>query len=105
MDQQQQAQQIAHLVTAMMPIFFLVGLLIVAFIIFLFWRVFSRAGMPGALGLIVLVPVIGWVICLCVLAFAEWKVVPAIEAGYPPTYPPPSYPPSSFPPAAPPTQL
>ena len=99
MDQQQQAQQIAHLVTAMMPIFFLVGLLIVAFIIFLFWRVFSRAGMPGALGLIVLVPVIGWVICLCVLAFAEWKVVP-VASFAPPVYPPQ---PPVYPPTVPPT--
>ena len=39
----------------------------------LFWRICSKTGFPGALGLLVLVPVAN-LILLCVLAFAEWPI-------------------------------
>ncbi len=38
------------------------------------WRVFSKAGFPGALGLLVLIPGLGFFIVLIVLAFAEWPI-------------------------------
>jgi hypothetical protein len=97
MDQQQQAQQVAHMMLAIMPMIFLFGLSIFAFLVFLFWRIFAKAGMPGALSLIVLVPGIGWFICLCLLAFAAWKVAPIAPPAYlayPPQYPPPPPPPA-----------
>lgn len=106
MDPQQQ-QQFAGLLASMGVAFFCFMLVIVAFAVFLFWRVFTKAGMAGPLGLLVLVPGIGWVIAMCILAFTEWKVTP-IAPGYtsgPPSYPPPAYPPSNYPPTGPPTQL
>jgi len=36
------------------------------------WRVCGRAGFPSALSLLILVPGIGVLIVLCVLAFATW---------------------------------
>lgn len=38
------------------------------------WRVFTRTGFPPAIALVVLVPGVGILIALGVLAFAEWPV-------------------------------
>jgi len=99
---QQQAQQMA---AGFLGIFLLIGLAVAAFLVFLLWRIFTKAGMAGALSLLLLVP-FGPIIVLCILAFGEWKVIPAPQAAYlPPSYPPPPPPPPAYPPAAPPTQL
>jgi len=49
-------------------------LLTVILQIFLWWRVFSKAGYSGAMGLIILVP-FGILIMLCILAFSNWPVL------------------------------
>jgi hypothetical protein len=38
------------------------------------WVVFSKTGMPGALSLIALIPGVGLLVVLCILAFAEWPI-------------------------------
>jgi hypothetical protein len=84
-----------------------------AFFIYLYWRIFTKAGMSGALSFLVLVPGIGPLIVILILAFGEWRVVPApnLYPGlqpYPPpptNYPPPSPPPTNLTPPTPPTQL
>jgi len=73
----------------------LVALVFVAFFIFLFWRIFTKAGLAGPLSLLVVVP-FGPLIVLCILAFSQWKVIPAPVAA--PYYPPPPPPPPAFPP-------
>jgi len=99
MDQQQQAEQMTHLVLAMMPMFLLFGIAIMAFFIFLFWRILSKAGLAGPLALLTLLPVVGPLVVLCILAFSDWRVMPIPPAAYyPPTYPPaPTYPPTTPP--------
>jgi uncharacterized membrane protein YhaH (DUF805 family) len=80
------------------------GLALIAFFVFLFWRIFTKAGMSGALSLLILIYPIGFIIVLCILAFGDWKVAPITTASpyFPPTYPPPPPPPPAFqpPPAA-----
>ncbi len=44
----------------------------VAFPIFCFWRIFTRAGFNGAMALIWLVPLVGPIVVLCILAFGNW---------------------------------
>jgi len=96
MDPQQQSQQVAHIILAMMPMFLLFGLAVMAFLIFLFWKVLTKAGLSGPLSLLVLLWPIGPLIVLCILAFSDWKVAPIP----PPVYYPPSYPPPpTYPPA------
>jgi uncharacterized membrane protein YhaH (DUF805 family) len=96
MDPQQQ-QQFAGAIAGMMGVFALVGFAIIAFGIFLFWRIFTKAGLSGPLSLLILIPAVGWIIVVCILAFSEWRVTPIAAAPYyPPIYPPP-------PPPAPPT--
>lgn len=117
MDPQQQ-QQFGALMASMGVAFVIIWLIMWAFFIFLFWRIFSRTGMSGALGLIALIPGLGWIICLCILAFGSWRVTP-LPPGYvagTPAYPPQPYPPAqstayppvsptNYPPSGPPPQL
>ena len=108
MDPNQQ-QQLAGMMAGMGAAILIVWLVMLAFFVFLFWRIFVKAGMSGALGLIALVPGFGWIICLCILAFSNWRAA-AVPPGYavsPTAYPPQSYPapPSNYPPSGPPSQL
>jgi len=45
---------------------------ILAFFVVLFYRIFHRAGYNGWLGLLALIPGFGSLICLCILAFDVW---------------------------------
>jgi hypothetical protein len=69
------------------------------FSIWLYWRVFQRAGFNGALALLNLVPV-GSLICMIILAFGRWPIEDQLAAmqGHqvaPPPGPPPAPPGSS----------
>lgn len=83
-------------------------LLIIAFMIWLFYRIFTKAGMSGALAFLLLIPGVGPLIAICILAFGTWKVVPAPQTAYGnPNLPPPGYPPQqnlppNYPPQGPP---
>jgi hypothetical protein len=97
-DQQQQVSNMMGGIGAGIILFaVLFGIAIIAFLIFLFWRIFTKAGMSGALSLLILLYPIGFLIVLCILAFGQWKVVPVVTAApyYPPVPPPP--PPPAFP--------
>ena len=86
----EQAKQAFAAAAGMMGVILCFGLAFVAFFVFLLWRIFTKAGMPGPLALIGIIPAIGPLTVLCILAFGEWKVVPAPQyAAYPPSYPPP----------------
>jgi uncharacterized membrane protein YhaH (DUF805 family) len=94
----QQSQHVGAAIAGMMGFFLLFGLAVLAFFIFLYWRIFTKAGLSGPLSLLVLVPGVGPIIVVCILAFADWKVVPIAQypiglQPYPPPPPPPSYPP------------
>jgi hypothetical protein len=52
---------------------FLLGVVIIPF-----WKIFSKAGYPGAMGLIMLVPFLN-LIMLFYLGFAEWPVLRELE--------------------------
>ncbi len=62
--------------------FFLVmGLFVlawVAFAIFCWWRVFARAGYPGALAFLLLVP-LGSMILPIILAFGRWPILEELQ--------------------------
>ena len=88
-----QQQQIMTAMAGMMGIIFFIWFLVMAFIIFCFWRIFTKAGMSGAMSLLMLIPGIGPIIVVCLLAFGDWKVAPIPQyTAVPPVYPPPSFP-------------
>ena len=89
---QAQIMRIAYALMAIMPILFIVCM---AIVIVPFWFICKKAGFSPWLSLLNIVP-FGAMILWYVLAFAEWKVVPAPQAGWvpPAPYPPqPPYPP------------
>jgi uncharacterized membrane protein YhaH (DUF805 family) len=97
-DQQQQVSNMMGGIGAgIVLVAVLFGLAIFAFFVFLFWRILTKAGMAGPLALLLLIPGLGQIILLCILAFGDWKVMPVLVAApyYPPAPPPP--PPPSFP--------
>ncbi|MGA2633784.1 MAG: hypothetical protein ABSF16_06075 [Terracidiphilus sp.] len=72
---------------AIIPLIILVALIIV---MVPFWFILKKAGFSPWLALVCLIPSLGVLVLLYVLAFSEWKVVPAPQAAYPPQ---PIYPP------------
>ena len=47
-------------------------LAMIVFPIFCFWKIFAKAGYNGAMALLCLIPGIGMIIVLCILAFGTW---------------------------------
>ncbi|NTW28988.1 MAG: DUF805 domain-containing protein [Coriobacteriia bacterium] len=93
--------------------FAIIGLIMFALYVWVFWRILSKAGFSGWLSLLNFVP-FGMLALMLVLAFAKWPSQSAPQAAYypatpayvPPTSPtPPAYQPSpvasSTPPAPP----
>jgi hypothetical protein len=87
------ADQIQKMMVAMMAILPLIILVCVAIIIIPFWFICKKAGFSPWLSLLNIVPM-GNLILIYVLAFAQWKVMPIPQMGYPPPlYPQPPLPP------------
>jgi hypothetical protein len=83
---------VKHLVVtilAIIPFLIAVGL---AILIVPFWFICKKAGFSPWLSLINIVP-LGNLVLIYLLAFAEWKVVPAPQAVWPPQMPYPPQPP------------
>jgi len=55
-------------------------IVLLALFVVLFYRIFHRAGYNGWLGLLALIPGIGALICLCILAFDVWPAKKRDEA-------------------------
>ena len=105
--QQQALNQISSMGAGILAFTLLFSLILTLFFVWLFWRIFTKAGMSGALSLLTLIPGVGFIIVLCMLACSRWNVVP-VPAGYAAAdapYPASTYPPPSYPPAGPPSQL
>ena len=88
----------ASIFGGMMLFIIIIVTALTVFFVWLFWRVFARTGMNGALGLLCLVPSIGPLICLLILAFSRWPIEDTLLA-YSTGAAPPA---EASPPAAPP---
>ncbi len=53
---------------------FIIAFLVMAFMVYLFWRICEKAGFPGALGLLMLVPIANLILVIY-LAFADWPAL------------------------------
>lgn len=56
-----------------------VMLVSLAITIVIYWKIFSKAGWSGAMGLLMLVPLVN-IVMLFVLAFATWPIQRELEA-------------------------
>jgi hypothetical protein len=71
---------------------------ILAFTVWIYWRIFVKAGYNGALALLNLVPGVGPLVVMVILAFGRWPIedeLAALRAGAPMPGP---MPPSAMPP-------
>lgn len=60
-------------VAGMMSVMWIVALALLVFSIILNWRIVSKAGYSGALSLLLLIPLVGFIMYIW-FAFAEWPV-------------------------------
>jgi uncharacterized membrane protein YhaH (DUF805 family) len=51
----------------------LIMVAIIVFSVIIYWKIFSKAGYSGALGLLMFVPIAN-IVVLCILAFGEWPI-------------------------------
>ena len=60
------------------PMHLIIIMTITPVIVIPFWQIFKKAGMPGALSLLMVIPLIGTVL-LYFLAFSRWKNQPEMK--------------------------
>lgn len=65
----------AGLLAGFACVYIVVVVVVTALFIFCLWRIFSKAGYSGAMALIGLIPGLGPLICLCILAFGNWPIL------------------------------
>lgn len=98
-DNQPSPEMIQKMVVAMMAIIPIIILFTIVIVMVPCWFILKKAGFSPWLCLLCLIPSLGTLVLLYILAFADWKVLPAPTAIYPtPPYPPPPQPP--YPPQA-----
>ena len=76
-----------------LPILLVGYLVVVAILMIPCWFILKKAGFSPWLSLMCIVPSLGTLVLLYVLAFAQWKVVPIPQMAYVPPYPQPPLPP------------
>jgi hypothetical protein len=91
-----QSQQDFARAQAMIPAILIGGLVVMAvcmaIIVLPFWFICKKAGLSPWLSLLWFIPMGGLILCY-VLAFSDWRVVPAPQVAYTPPLPP--YPPQA----------
>lgn len=90
---QPDAQQIQRMIVAvatLIPLLIVIG---IAIIMVPCWFILKKAGFSPWLSLLCLVPTVGLLVLLYLLAFADWKVLPPPQAAWTPQPPYPPQPP------------
>jgi hypothetical protein len=95
-----QSQQLAGAFLAYFAIAMIFGLAIFVLYIVCFWRIFSKAGFSGWMSLLSLIPGVGQLVIILILAFGEWPALRELNARRQqmgmggPQYPNPPFPPN-----------
>ena len=92
---------VKRMMTMIIPIMLTFYVVVVVILMVPFWFILKKAGFSPWLALLCIIPSLGTLVLLYVLAFAEWRVVPAPQQAYwppQPPYPQPPYPPPPLPP-------
>jgi hypothetical protein len=81
------------IVTTVLLLIPVIIIITIAIVMIPCWIILKKAGFSPWLALLCIVPSLGTLVLLYVLAFAQWKVVPAPQVAFmPPPYPPPQPP-------------
>lgn len=84
-----------HVMMMFIPLILIGYFVVVALLMVPCWFILKKAGFTPWLAVLCIVPSLGTLVLLYVLAFAEWKVVPAPQQAYWPPQPPQPQPPST----------
>jgi uncharacterized membrane protein YhaH (DUF805 family) len=82
-------EMIRRIFMTIVPIMLVLYIVVVAILMIPCWMILKKAGFSPWLALLCIIPSLGTLVLLYVLAFAQWKVVPAPQAAWPPAVPPP----------------
>jgi hypothetical protein len=83
-------EMIKHIMLTIIPLMLVFYLVVVLILIIPCWLILKKAGFTPWLALLCIIPSLGTLVLLYVLAFAQWKVVPAPQVAWPqPPAPPP----------------
>lgn len=93
-ENQPSPEMIQRIMIMIVPFIMMIVLVSIAIVMVPCWFILKKAGFTPWLALLCIIPSLGTLVLLYVLAFAEWKVIPAPQAAFPPPYqPPPPIPP------------
>jgi uncharacterized membrane protein YhaH (DUF805 family) len=70
----------AGVIATLIFVYGIVLLAVIAFTIWVYWRIFVKAGYNGALSLLNFVPGVGPLICMIILAFGRWPIEDQLAA-------------------------
>jgi hypothetical protein len=88
-------EAIKGILAAMLVIIPIIIVVAIAIVMVPCWFILKKAGFSPWLSLLCIVPSLGTLVLLYVLAFSEWKVVPAPLAAWIPPAPQPPLPPQA----------
>jgi hypothetical protein len=74
-----QSQALGASVGTIIAISSLFSLALIVFAVIIYWKIFSKAGYSGAMGLLMFVPIAN-IIALCILAFGNWPIYEELNA-------------------------
>lgn len=80
MDDRASSAAAASVVAGLVFVYIIVIVALVAFSIWVYWRIFSKAGYNGALSLLNFIPGVGPLICVLILAFGRWPIEDQLAA-------------------------
>ena len=83
---------VKHMVMAMLAIIPIIIVVTIAIVMVPCWFILKKAGFTPWLSLLCLIPSLGTLVLLYLLAFGEWKVIPTPQQGWTPQ---PPYPPQA----------
>jgi protein-S-isoprenylcysteine O-methyltransferase Ste14 len=92
-------EAVRHLVMTMLAIIPAIIVAAIALLMVPCWFILKKAGLTPWLSMLCIIPSLGTLVLLYILAFTDWNVVPAPQPVWPPrppyTPPPPPFPPQS----------
>ncbi len=80
---------IRRILMTMIPVMMFFFLIAIIIVMIPCWMILKKAGFSPWLALLCILPSLGTLVLLYVLAFADWKVAPAAQNAYSGAYPPP----------------
>jgi hypothetical protein len=95
MDDRTSSAAAASVLAGLAFVYVIVIVALIAFTVWVYWRIFAKAGYNGALSLLNFIPGVGPLICVLILAFGRWPIEDQLAAlqGVRPMPPPPGPPP------------